>query len=525
MRHKEVRTMSNYGYGSGEIPTHPYYDSAYQESQQNFFSHCPIEGQSTELLDLLSESDGELQKRISTDQFGFDETHIPGHIKQESVPFDETPSVHRNLDSDGEVQSKQGKGPTRGGKGKAPAGGSLSGPLQEMDKEAKKKYIAAASRKTRAKRKMEREQMTLRTLELEEEQGEFMKTIAHLQNQIQALKRCRSSFGHIDLETENKLLRAEVKRHRAFVNQISTIRTSLPKYTREEKLRLARTGIDSAAGQGLGLAYSSVISNSWTRISIPVPEDLSHILNPDTRIEISYQYLPHGSTRQNAKRVNVRTDYFYIDGSPESLSEMVWRCYNNPNFSMSEVYSDNVKDTYEEMHGFFDDTEGSSIGASSDTFWDENQYRIKLWRYAESDDSDQANKIDSVGVVAMHSEVLSSDGFPTNPRSFHQLGNFKEDTESENIPGHVVSFSFVSENDHIFGEVADGFRRNRTSFYDTFFSLDSDIEGKSHLTQVTSMPIEVGGFEFFSPEMCYPVDDAGEVSKFFLWYIRTVCAG
>mmetsp|Transcript_31656 Transcript_31656/g.39012 ORF Transcript_31656/g.39012 Transcript_31656/m.39012 type:complete len:416 (+) Transcript_31656:238-1485(+) len=263
---------------------------------------------------------------------------------------------------------------------------SRSNSCTSQDIDAKKKYIAAASRKTRAKRKIERDQMSLRTMELEQEQEEFKKTIAHLQNQIQALKRCRSSFGHIDLSTENRLLRAEVKRHRCFIDQISQIRTSLPKYTREEKLRLAKTGVDSAVGQGLGLAYSSMLSSAWKRVSIPVPKSLLSVIDSEEKIHIRYQYLPHGASRKEAKRVNVRVDVFNVDLSPDSLIDTIWKNYNDPDWGvyMRSIYANRgVESGYEELDGFFNDTEGNAVNANHDSFWDENQYRMKLWRYAE----------------------------------------------------------------------------------------------------------------------------------------------
>lgn len=212
-------------------------------------------------------------------------------------------------------------------------------------------------------------------------------------------------------------------------------------------------------------------------------------------------------------------------GSPESIADLVWRSYNNPQFSMSEVYSGSINDSYEELRDFFDDTEGSSAGMDNGTYWDENQYRIKLWRYSESRKKAPNRNVDSVGVVAMHSEVLSSDGFPSDPEVFRHIGNFKEDSESENIPAQVVSFSFISENDHILGEEVKGYQRSRTSFYDIFFAFNSEIDGKARLTQVTSMPLEAGGFEFFNPKMCYPVDDHGNASKFLLWYISIIFQG
>lgn len=41
---------------------------------------------------------------------------------------------------------------------------------------------------------------------------------------------------------------------------------------------------------------------------------MQHLIDPETKIEIRYQFLPHGTNRQNAKRVNVRTDFFGIEG-------------------------------------------------------------------------------------------------------------------------------------------------------------------------------------------------------------------
>lgn len=88
--------------------------------------------------------------------------------------------------------------------------------------------VAAASRKTRLKRKLEKQGLISRNEDLEKEQKSFRKTIAELQSEIQNLKHAQCSNGSIDLKTENLLLRAEVKRHKTFLNHIKFLMDDVP---------------------------------------------------------------------------------------------------------------------------------------------------------------------------------------------------------------------------------------------------------------------------------------------------------
>jgi len=174
------------------------------------------------------------------------------------------------------------------------------------DAEKKRQYVAAASRKTRLKRKLEKQGLISRNEDLEKEQKSFRKTIAELQSEIQNLKHAQCSNGSIDLKTENLLLRAEVKRHKTFLNHIKFLMDDVPEFTTEERLQLANHGIESAIGQVLGMCHTSVVDKSWKELSYDFALEVPN--TQKIKVVLRYQFLPLGSTPENALRVNVRQD-------------------------------------------------------------------------------------------------------------------------------------------------------------------------------------------------------------------------
>jgi len=175
-----------------------------------------------------------------------------------------------------------------------------------------REYFNAASRKTRQKRKLERERLIQRNSDLETEQRRFRATIANLENEIQSLKNSECSFGKIDLETENLLLQAEVKRHKLFIDHVRSIACgAVPKYdySRQERIRLANNGIESAIGQLLGMCYTSVVDSNWTP---PIRFDPNVKQLEDVTVICRHQMLPIGCTAETAARINIRQDFYNV---------------------------------------------------------------------------------------------------------------------------------------------------------------------------------------------------------------------
>lgn len=112
----------------------------------------------------------------------------------------------------------------------------------------KKAAVAAASRATRAKKKREMEALRERNVELLRERQEFKKIVANLQLKAQANREA----GEIDLETENKLLRAELQEHKTFIAQFKRLADGIPVSTTAKNVATLK-GAKAAVGQVLGL--------------------------------------------------------------------------------------------------------------------------------------------------------------------------------------------------------------------------------------------------------------------------------
>mmetsp|Transcript_9578 Transcript_9578/g.12423 ORF Transcript_9578/g.12423 Transcript_9578/m.12423 type:complete len:481 (+) Transcript_9578:320-1762(+) len=389
----------------------------------------------------------------------------------------------------------------------------------KAEQEARRRYVAAASRRARVKRKTEYEQMSLRTLELEQEQDEFQKEIATLQNEIQTLKRCRGELRHRDLRMENQLLRAEVKRYKAFVDVLNQSVRSLPSYTREEKLRLARTGVESSVGQMLGLGYTSIRDDSWKFVYAPIPADINGVA-PGQNVYIKYQYLPHGSSRDSAKRVNLRTDVFAVEGTPKLLANRMWTAINSEDFIQrfaSIQNFDGIQFSWKPIDDFFEDSyqEGIVNGAVS-SFGEQKDERIKVYKYAE--EIDDGTRHDSICIISYDSVVFSADGFPNCAGKLKE--NVCEDAVSpEDVPGYVITLTVAHPGVEKLVAEKPGFRRVRGSLYEGYIIQESKIPGMSVVSSIASTPIETGSLALMDPSFIHPIDPNGTISEMYMQII------
>mmetsp|Transcript_19610 Transcript_19610/g.25421 ORF Transcript_19610/g.25421 Transcript_19610/m.25421 type:complete len:494 (-) Transcript_19610:194-1675(-) len=286
----------------------------------------------------------------------------------------------------------------------------------------------AASRKYRSKRKHERKELEARNLELECEQASFRQKIGDLQNEIQALKHSKVDVGRIDLKTENMLLRAEVKRHKTFVHHIHAMMHNFPKYkfTKEEKTELLRDGVESITGQVLGMCYTSIADKSWNYVEyFPTVKHLK-----GTKVVCRWQYLPFGSSKETATRLNLRTDTYNM---PEKTAKVLKRTLPSPksfhqNYlevckSMGNVQSVDSLDLKEvAMH----ENDSHSGELSSDT-------DLTVLQIAENSSSETLSDSSSVSSASMkmqeyillHSETVKDvdpSGFPDDLVFLHKDG-------------------------------------------------------------------------------------------------------
>lgn len=101
---------------------------------------------------------------------------------------------------------------------------------------------------------------------------------------------------------------------------------NIPLQTRDEvNERMLRGGIESGIAQVVGLAYSSTSEASW------LPAKCSRVQIP-LDFGCWYQYLPIGTTRETAKRINVRFDVYDVGVPPDGLFEGYWNSYSKERY-------------------------------------------------------------------------------------------------------------------------------------------------------------------------------------------------
>lgn len=181
--------------------------------------------------------------------------------------------------------------------------------------EERKKRMAAACRRFRAKRKMQIASLEERNKELELARKEYRHRIADLQLEAQMLR----GEGEVHLRKENELLRVEIQRYKRFIQTIVDTASSAAKVQPEESYRLLCDGIDSAAGQVMGLLYTSARDlTSWKQADTVMLDEIA--------ITVKIQYLPHGSTSKTSTRTNIRVDLL-TKIPPETAYTAIWESW------------------------------------------------------------------------------------------------------------------------------------------------------------------------------------------------------
>ena len=89
-----------------------------------------------------------------------------------------------------------------------------------------------------------------------------------------------------------------------------------------ENRRLLHNYVESGTARVVGLAYSSIHSDLWTKAkpySLQITDEI--VLE---NVQTWYQYLPIGTSVKEAKRVNIRTEIPAIPGDWRKLGKAHW---------------------------------------------------------------------------------------------------------------------------------------------------------------------------------------------------------
>mmetsp|Transcript_9293 Transcript_9293/g.20232 ORF Transcript_9293/g.20232 Transcript_9293/m.20232 type:complete len:391 (-) Transcript_9293:43-1215(-) len=179
---------------------------------------------------------------------------------------------------------------------------------------------AAACRRHRAKRKQQAAELKTRNKELEENRDIYAARIADLQTEIQALR----AGGAIDIAKENQLLRAEIKRHKRFIQQFVHVAQTMTQNQPppiEESYREISQNTGSGIAQVVGLAYASTVDPSWK---------FSQLLTGANNATVYYQLLPHGATYNTATRINIRIDFGEFPAPAPIVGLLQWKAVSDP---------------------------------------------------------------------------------------------------------------------------------------------------------------------------------------------------
>jgi len=173
---------------------------------------------------------------------------------------------------------------------------------------AASKRNADACRRNRLKRKADEDNLRKRNEELEQNRGFFLHRIAELRFQVDVLRMA----GSVDLRRENDLLRAEIRRHKAYLKDVVQVVKKHPRILLEEKARLLQSCLDDCMSQVIGLTYHS---RQWAR--------LHTIRRGNLSMNIYYDMLPKNVPLSEVKRINLRYEVLNAPASAKTFHHVL----------------------------------------------------------------------------------------------------------------------------------------------------------------------------------------------------------
>ncbi|GBG24172.1 Hypothetical Protein FCC1311_003902 [Hondaea fermentalgiana] len=257
----------------------------------------------------------------------------------------------------------------------------------EEQKNRRRAAVAAASRVTRAKRKREREALHKRNKELELEREIYLSRIAQLQTEVQTFR----DTGSTNLEMENKLLRVEIRKHKAFIRTIIDATRAVPRLTPEEQFRLLHKGTESAIGQIVGLMFTSMADSSWTWSTM---DTLTHD-GTYQKSRMAMQPLPLGCDAQKAKRINARIEMPLRPESVDELGGKIWKIWTTEELFLKS-YAESVFEPNDVKVSV------SEIETGFDKFRGEFGEDFRVFHYKEEFQEGEARIRDCITAISPH---------------------------------------------------------------------------------------------------------------------------
>ena len=200
----------------------------------------------------------------------------------------------------------------------------------ELNLQAKRKYAAEASRKTREKKKRERAELVERNSMLEQEQKDFKLQVCALKEEIEMLEAANqhSETNAAALAVENQLLKIEVKRRREVFQRIKQVIEEIPEEEQKSLLSLASISARISVIQVLELCRLSAQNQrgTWRTLAYNASEDVylqaCEYLSSAKNVNAQFE---HVLTATEANRVNIRIDFIDLEVDENVMATALWK--------------------------------------------------------------------------------------------------------------------------------------------------------------------------------------------------------
>lgn len=225
-----------------------------------------------------------------------------------------------------------------------------------IDPSLKKKYIASASKRTRQKRKMERNWLETRNQQLEEEQHLLWQRIENLRRELEVLEDVNGgsiNVSRASLEAENLVLRQEVKRRRTIMQRVKQLIREVPTDTDNDKelLSISKLGVSSALSSILSACYSSAENEKKTWETIPYDYRLDQAMmntkhfSSLKKVYVKCENLSSSMKDDELRKMSLRMDYIGIQQPESIISAAIWKFVaRKDEFSMFRLFQAYSKD-------------------------------------------------------------------------------------------------------------------------------------------------------------------------------------
>jgi len=337
--------------------------------------------------------------------------------------------------------------------------------------EERKIRLALVNRKYRARKRDKVVNLKRKNEELEEDRSLLLERIANLQMEAQMLR----GFGTVSLDKENELLRAEIRRHKRFIQDIVQVTNNASGASDADQDRILLSGMSSALGQTLGLLYTSAADPSWKESCRDFVKGHEVILRT--------QYLPIGSDYKTASRHSLRLDTFSPNITAKSLVQHLMDHKNARINYLDYVGQLPIRGTTS-MEKAIDTRHILQKGNHNGDF-------MTVLKYTESTQDASEPDTEIICAHTKHSSNVSNAGFPQHMLDANP--SFAASDIHEAVMFTTATSTTFSETLDTFVPPSDGTKRLDFAVLKSLVVTDCPNAG-SYVTLLISVPAKMDGF-------------------------------